>query len=223
MSAETLLYQLVLFAHLFAFAFALSAVLREDLRLLRTRRIDLPRLARTARALTVALILLWATGIALVALAVQADPAAWPPGAKLSAKLVVVAVLSANGLLLHALALPRISRNGSEVSGQPLSSQPLWILAVGAVSTASWLSASLIGAARHVAQWLSFGDFMRAYGLIVIAALLCATALRWAPPRPAVPGRSSDVRHGRRATDQPGLTSMRPTDRSVARSSTDCA
>jgi hypothetical protein len=51
-NAVSILQQAVLFAHLIAFAMTISKVLREDLRVLRTRRIDAPRLRQTQPAPT---------------------------------------------------------------------------------------------------------------------------------------------------------------------------
>ena len=76
MTWELVLRQGVLFAHLVAFAIAISAVLREDWMLLSTRRIEWRRLEATARVLSISLVALWATGGALVALDVGLSVAA---------------------------------------------------------------------------------------------------------------------------------------------------
>ncbi len=110
MSWELVLRQGVLFAHLVAFAIAISAVLREDWMLISTRRIAWHRLLATARALTISLIALWATGAALVALDVGLSFAAIGANAKLTAKLLVVLALTVNGFALHAIAFPMIRR-----------------------------------------------------------------------------------------------------------------
>jgi hypothetical protein len=180
----SLLNQGVLFAHLIAFAVALSAVLREDLRLLRTRRVELPRLARTARTVSAALAVLWVTGLALVAFSIAAGPLPWQPSAKLEAKFVVVSVLTLNGGALHAIAFPRLARNGAVIDRR------LWLPAVlGAVSSASWLVASFIGAARLVSAWLSFTGFMLLYGVAIGASLALALfALRARPAAAALDG-----------------------------------
>lgn len=165
MDALSLTRQAVLFVHLVAFAVALGAVLREDAALLAARRIDLSRLESAARTLTAALAVLWASGLALVALDVGWDLRALALSPKLAAKLVVVAALSANGAALHALAFPALRTPHGRLALP---------LALGAVSTASWLYASFIGASRIVAPWLSFGDYMAAYALLVMAAIAVA-------------------------------------------------
>jgi hypothetical protein len=160
------LRQCVLFAHLVAFAVALGAVLREDMELLARRRVDVRRLARAARTLTMALAVLWATGLALVGLDIGFDPSAVAAAPKLAAKLAVVAILTANGVALHALAFPMLTRR------DPRLALPLLL---GAVSTASWLYASFVGVSRLVAPRLSFADYMAMYALVL--ALAGAVAL----------------------------------------------
>jgi hypothetical protein len=103
-----MLQQAVLFAHLIAFAMTISMVLREDLRVLRTRRVDAPRLRHTARTVALGLSVLWASGLALVAIDVATSASPWVPSAKLAAKLAVVGVVTVNGWALHAWVFPRL-------------------------------------------------------------------------------------------------------------------
>jgi Protein of unknown function (DUF3574) len=165
MNTLSLLRQGVLFAHLVAFAVALGAVLREDAALLARRRVDLRRIASSARTLTVALAVLWASGLALIGLDIGFDPRAIAAAPKLAAKLVVVAVLTGNGVALHALAFPMLRQR------DPRLALPLLL---GAVSTTSWLYASFVGASRLVAPWLSFTHYMAMYALLLLVAAAVA-------------------------------------------------
>jgi hypothetical protein len=156
----------VLFAHLVTFAIALSTVLRADLGLLRARRLDAARLAATARLLAVALALLWLTGAALVVFDVGLDLQSWLRSAKTAAKLLVVAALTANGLALHTLGFPRLRRPGlRQVTRTTLP------LVLGAISTASWLFASFVGASRLIAPSMRLGDFLALYALVLVIAI----------------------------------------------------
>jgi hypothetical protein len=166
MDSLTLLHQGVLFAHLVTFAIALSTVLRADIGLLRARRLDAQRLAATARLLGAALALLWLTGAALVAFDLGLDAFAWLRSPKTTAKLLVVAALTANGLALHALAFPRLRRPGARSSGG--ATLPL---VLGAISTASWLFASFVGASRLIAPALRLGDFLAMYAAVLALAI----------------------------------------------------
>ena len=178
---EIWLHQGVLFLHLAAFAIAFSAVLREDLFLLRARAIDPYRLALTARTLTAALTVLWLTGLGLMAFDIGLDPHALLASPKASAKVVVVAALTANGIALHALAFP-ILRGGAGAPDRAVDRADATVpVILGAVSTASWLQASFIGVSRLVAPAMSFSDYMALYGLLVTGTV--AGALVFVRPR----------------------------------------
>lgn len=164
-----LLTQAVLFVHVIAFALCVSAVLLEDWRLLASRRINAPRLARTARRLTFGLGVLWCSGLGLVALDIAASPGPWAPSAKLVAKLAVVTLLTLNGAALHQWVFPRIA--GMTVR---IEDQPWWAVATGAVSSASWLYAAFLGVARLVAPWLSLAGFVLLYAAAVGTAVAVA-------------------------------------------------
>ena len=178
MDIKTLIHQAVLFAHLVAFAIAFSAVLREDMALLKARSIDLQALADTARTLTSALIALWLTGLALMAFDLGLNPHSLIVSPKLAAKLVVVFALSANGLALHTLAFPRLRSARAERRGA--ATVPV---VLGAISSASWLCASFIGVSRLVAPAMHFSDFMLLYAVLLVGAI--GVALVFVRPRVA--------------------------------------
>ena len=157
------LQQGLLYVHLFAFAIAIAQVIRLDLAWLRTRDLRASGFETAARTVLIALCLLWATGLALIGLSVGLDWQALLDRPKLVAKLIVVTILSVNGIALHHLALPRLAR------GRPL---PAWTL--GAVSTVSWTAAALIGAARHVAPSLLLADYLAGYAAALVAAIATA-------------------------------------------------
>ncbi len=163
------IHQGLLFAHLVAFAVAVSAVLREDLRLLGGGGIDASTLAATARTVSFALAALWSTGLAMIACEYCRDPDAFRLGAKLLAKLFVVVALTANGIALHLWVFPGLSRPAVRVG------DPGWLpLVLGAVSTTSWLYASFIGASRLIAARMSLADFVVLYAGLLSAALAVA-------------------------------------------------
>ena len=94
------------------------------------------------------------------------------------AKVVVVSVLTLNGAALHAWVFSRLAGLGARVE-----SQPWWAVAMGAVSSASWLYATFVGVARLAAPWLSFSGFALLYaaaaGMAVAVALVVTGAARW--------------------------------------------
>lgn len=170
------LQQAVLFAHLIAFAIAVATVLHEDLKLLRRPVVDGARLARAARIVGWALAALWASGAALVVFETGLDVQELLARPKLVAKIVVVGVLTINGAALHRFAFPRLLAGG-EGAGLALA------FALGAVSTASWLAAAFIGAARRVAPLLGLADFLVLYALLLALAVSAALALYATRPR----------------------------------------
>ncbi len=174
MSALSVLHQGLLFLHVITFAMTLAAVLREDLRLVTTQRIDASRLRHTARAVSLGLSALWASGLMLVAIDVAASAGPWWPSAKLQAKLIVVGVLTVNGWALHAWVFPRLWGAAVRID------RSWWPAAVlGAISSASWGTASFIGVARVVSPWWSLAGFMALYGTV----LAVCVALAWATLR----------------------------------------
>ncbi len=148
----------------------LAAVLREDLRLVQTQRIDANRLLHTARAVSIGLSALWASGLMLVAIDAATSAGPWLPSTKLQAKLIVVGVLTINGWALHAWVFPRLWGGAVRID------RSFWpAAALGAISSASWVTASFVGVARVISPWLSLAGFMALYG--AVAAVCVALAL----------------------------------------------
>jgi hypothetical protein len=166
MNSLALIHQCVQFVHVAAFAIAFSAVVREDIAMVKAQEIDMQRLSATAQTLTGALIVLWFTGLALIGFAIGIDPDALMARPKLLAKLLVVIALTANGVALHAFAFPSLGRTG--VQERPNVVVPVML---GAISTASWLYASFIGVARVIAPSMSLRDFMAWYAALLLVAI----------------------------------------------------
>ena len=157
---------LLLFVHVLAFALALGCVLREDAKLLSPQPLDPQALRAAARLVRFALIILWASGIALIVLDTNAVFSRVAQQPKLLAKLSVVGILSLNGVALHLIAFPALLgdrvrvRNAAAVAA-----------ALGAVSAASWLAATLLGITRTSVQGFTYADLMLAYCVMLAAAL----------------------------------------------------
>ena len=177
MEPFTLIHQGVLFLHLTAFALAFSAVVREDIALLRAKRIDFGRLAVTARWLSAALVALWVTGLGLLAFDVGLDASRLLASPKPLAKVLVVSALSANGLALHVIAFPALREAGT--AGR--AGRTALAVMLGAISTASWLCASFIGVSRLIAESMRLRDFIALYSALLIGAI--TTALVFVRPR----------------------------------------
>ncbi|MGH8665976.1 MAG: hypothetical protein ACREUX_17080 [Burkholderiales bacterium] len=167
---------LLLFIHVMAFALALGCVLREDTKLLSSRPIDPESLRSAARLVRFTLIVLWASGTALLVLDTDGVLSRIADNPKMLAKLTVVCVLTVNGAALHWLAFPALlgeTRHGGY--GAAIAS------VLGAISAASWLSATLLGIVRAHAKGFDYADFMLGYA--GMAAIALAFALLFVRPR----------------------------------------
>ncbi|MGF6700375.1 hypothetical protein OKW38_004987 [Paraburkholderia sp. MM5496-R1] len=168
--------QLLLYSHTLAFAFAIVRVLREDVALLTARRIDAVRLETTGRTIAGLLGLLWITGVAMILLGTGLHVAVLVSKPKLAAKLTVVCLLTANGLLLHRVAFPMLTTP----QRRPRRAATICVL-LGAISSVSWLYASFVGVARLIAPAMSYTGFLALYGVGLVGGI--GTALAVARPR----------------------------------------
>ena len=163
---STAAHQLLLYGHLLAFAFAFVAVVREDVAMCRATRIDSRQLRRTAHQVLILLVVLWASGLGMLALEGKLDPRAWSLQPKLAAKITVVSLLTLNGLLLHRIAFPLMTKR------QRLPGLAATICVIlGAFSAVGWSYAAFLGVARVIAPAMSYGDFLAILGLMLVPAL----------------------------------------------------
>jgi hypothetical protein len=105
---------LLLFAHLLGTSLALGAIVATDLRLLGKLADARVRIAPpnpfVMRLIALALLLLYATGAALIGLGLADDPQTLN-NPKLQAKLILVAVLSVNAWVLHRYTFPGLAHS----------------------------------------------------------------------------------------------------------------
>lgn len=169
-----LLRQIVLVVHLFSFAFAFVLVVRADIAMLRGQyREGRGNLKKDANSTALLLLALWVSGVAIIGLNMGFDWAAIMANGKVFAKVTVVAILTINGVFLHFYAFPLFE-------GGAASSRRLLICSVlGAVSSVSWLFASLFGVARIVAPFLTYDHFMMLYLLCLTVGLAIAVLFVW--------------------------------------------
>lgn len=105
-----------------------------------------------------------------------ADPREYIQSSKFLAKMTIVAVIIANGIIFHRHHIPRLHRHvgrNVSLSEEFMKKSPL-LLASGAVSGVSWLSAFVLGALPEVPY--GYPAIMALYlivlGLGVLAAIL---------------------------------------------------
>jgi hypothetical protein len=140
---------LVLFVHLVGVCLALGMILLTDARLLARvagyRVVILPPSRFDTRAISAALLLLAASGAALIAygLAERSDFLANP---KLQVKLLLVVALAVNAVVLHRVTFPILER-ARPVSRWTSRSRRRVALSVG-LSNSLWLYCAFLGIAR---------------------------------------------------------------------------
>lgn len=169
MDIEVAVRQLLVFSHLFLFAFAVVAVLKKDMDFLQGKPIDFNEMRTMGYKLGWTLFCLWLTGAALIYMAVGTDLSALLSNGKLMAKISVVLVLTLNGVLLHLFAFPKLKN--------PTPRAAEVCLFLGAISSVSWAFASFIGAARAVAPHFIYQDFMGLYLIALVASITVALLL----------------------------------------------
>jgi hypothetical protein len=169
MEISVLACQALLYGHIIAFALALATILKEDVRLLRAKLIDSASLLASAKLVKWLLLALWVTGVPMVMMDIGTDVSLLLGKPKLLAKLIVVGVLTLNGILLHLVVFPMVTSNPKNPNRAATIA-----LTLGAVSITSWLYASFVGVARLIAPYFSLYDF------VVLYLLALATAVSFA-------------------------------------------
>jgi len=185
----------LLFVHLLAGSMALGAIVATDLRLLSKLAQDRVRIAPpnrfVTRIVTIALIVLCLSGVAIVWLASleRPDSLANP---KLQAKIALVLLLTVNAFVLHRFTFPRLAR-GRRVAKWQLAD---WLIVAVPVAASNflWLFVAFLGIARAWNHVVPLRDILwiAACGYAVVQIGLFAIL--------AIAGRPVDPAH-RRFTD----------------------
>ena len=170
------------FAHLGAMAAGLGAVIFADSTILSrlTRRITRRQMTVIDHAhytITIALVLLWTSGLSLLGLKAGFDPANFSP--KLVTKLGTVLVLTITAIAMAKFALPYMRANvGRRLIDAPLAEQCQLALCV-AMSAAGWGTSLLLGSSKILKaagdEVMLIGAGM--HGLAVGGALAMALAV----------------------------------------------
>ena len=143
----------MVYVHLIACCVAIGLVLTNDISVIRqllkadsSRGHDADHLDTLQQTVSAALTVLWVTGITLVALDTMTTGWGYLPNPKLQAKVLIVMLLTLNGLLLHSAVLPAMKKAGSLLHLCP--SQRLLAIFAGSVSGVSWFYAAMLGVGR---------------------------------------------------------------------------
>ena len=169
---------LIVYVHLIAACVAVGILLMQDLVLAKTGGkpmsvYSIKELKRAAGIISIALSVLWVSGLTLVLIGYLDNPE-YLTNQKIWAKFTVVVVLTINGVVLHHFSFPRVASSGG-VLGLGRIEKTLVIL-TGCVSTVSWLFACYLGIARGWNYTLEYSFIMFIYlGLIGTACIFGST------------------------------------------------
>lgn len=164
----------LVFTHFMASAVAVVTILQTDLLLLKryrealTRR-DVRKIHQAKPVVTVALWVLWLTGLAICALGYLQNPD-YLFNQKLMMKLLVVEILTLNGLFLHEVAFKHV-KPGRVMAAQSQITQGMLVL-MGCLSSTSWLFACFLGIARPLNHLSNFYALLSGYLVILLGSLV---------------------------------------------------
>lgn len=179
---------MLIYIHLIACCVSIGAILTHDIRIL-TRlysgqdEIQGANFHDLKWIITIMLAILWITGLLIIGHdSFGKDWTHTLSNPKLQAKLIVVSLLSMNGIFLHYRILPMLSKVGSLFKLTP--SQRLWAIWAGVLSGVSWLYAVFLGAARPLAWKTPLSDFVPVYlALTMLAFIGMWTFTTWVAKR----------------------------------------
>ena len=162
----TIVRMLAIYLHVLALAIGAVAVAFGDFAIFARDRIDMNMLGKAASVATIALLVLWITGLAVIGMDTGFDTELLATKPKLLAKLSVVTVLTINSLGLHLITFPRMAT--PQADPQQAALMPVIF---GAISATSWLYAAFVGIAKPVAAMLGYAGFMGLFLGLTLASI----------------------------------------------------
>ena len=169
----------LVYVHLIACCLAIALVMKSDVAMVKAmlkgdRASDLAHMEEMKSLKTVvsvALAVLWATGTAIVTLdAVTKGGWHYFANPKIQAKILIVVLLTLNGVVLHNLVLPWLEKAGSLLK-LPFHRITLATFA-GTVSGVSWMYAAMLGVGRPLSWKYSLGQIMAAYPVLIAGGFI---------------------------------------------------
>jgi hypothetical protein len=179
----------VIYVHLIACCVAIGLVFTSDLAMVRSlfkgeagTRVDPKHLSELQTSVGAALVALWISGAAVVALDASTKGWEYFANPKLHAKIAIVVLLTLNGYVLHRNVLPLMQKAGSVLR---LSfSQQMLAIFTGAVSGVSWFYAAMLGIGRPLSWKYSLVELMAAYPVLIVGGFVSTLVLTvWAKYR----------------------------------------
>lgn len=179
----------IVYVHLIACCVAVGLILTSDVAMIRnllrgeaTEPDHSRHLEQLKKSVSLALIVLWVSGIGIVGLDYAGKGMEYFLNPKLQAKVTIVILLTLNGFLLHNTIMPTLQKAGSLLNLTP-NLRTLALFA-GSVSAVSWFYAAMLGIGRPLAWKYSLTELMAAYPLLIATGFLGMQLLcNWAERR----------------------------------------
>lgn len=178
----------VVYVHLLACCVAIGLVFASDVAMVKAlfkghaAGHDAKHLAGLQKSVGNALILLWISGAAVIGIDYLEKGMTYFANPKLQAKILIVTLLTFNGLLLHRHVLPAMQKVGSLLDLN--FGMRNFALFAGALSGVSWLYAAMLGVGRPLAWKYSLAELLMAYPLLIVLGFASMVALtQWARQR----------------------------------------
>lgn len=181
----------VVYVHLLACCVAIGLVFASDAAMVKdllkgrvSSGHDNDHMASLQKSVSNALIFLWVTGAAIIGIDYLDKGMAYFANPKLQAKVIIVLLLTFNGMLLHRYVLPAMMKAGSLLDLQ--INVRMFALFSGALSGVSWLYAAMLGVGRPLAWKYSLTELLMAYPVLIVLGFAMMVALtQWARKRNA--------------------------------------
>ena len=172
----------VIYVHLVSCCVAIGLVLTSDIAMVRDllkrktfTEHDNAHMESLQKSVVVALIGLWVTGTAIIGIDYLEKGMNYFMNPKLQAKVIIVALLTYNGVVLHRLVLPALQKAGSLLNLE--FSARMLALFCGSLSAVSWMYAAMLGIGRPLAWKYSLTELLMAYPVLIALGFLTMLAL----------------------------------------------
>jgi len=136
----------------------------------------------------IGLALLWLSGLGFLAYYSFYDPHLLA-NPKLHAKILIVVLLTINGIVVEKFCLPAVMRN----KGRPFFAclnllERSEVIAVAAISAVSWYFVVALGVVKELNFAVGAVSILEVYGLLLAAAIVAGVAIVW-----ILPGRAGAI------------------------------
>jgi hypothetical protein len=174
----------LVYVHLIACCVAIGLVLKSDVALVKAmlkgdRSADLAHNAEMKQLqsiVSLALAVLWASGAWIIAVdTISKAGLHYFANPKLQAKILMVSLLTLNGVLLHNLVLPWLEKAGSLL--HLTFDRTVLACFAGTVSGVSWMYAAMLGIGRPLSWKYSLLQILAAYPVLVAGGFALMMAI----------------------------------------------